>query len=285
VNSLPAPRTAGTAIGYAGGVIVQDVGGTETNDHFWNSLPTNVAISRDVGGNSIGATVNVTKVGSGTNYVAMFGDDVSPSLNQAFIRDDIYAMQQGTMSRGGTPATRAEDGALVTGRGLNTVTSMCNSCQYAHWGAWSAKTVRSDSKVDVANMVPYVAGEITPVDVATLSLGNVTYNGDVLATKTATGGILENISGTIVANIDMANRQILNTTTITLPSGTMNVTTPTNFAAGATFQAVPLSGAGVSNATMNGAFFGPNAQNLGGNFTADIASGSAHVTGVYLGNR
>jgi hypothetical protein len=145
--------------------------------------------------------------------------------------------------------------------------------------------VRSDSKVDVANMVPYVAGEITPVDVATLSLGNVTYNGDVLATKTATGGILENISGTIVANIDMAIRQILKTTTITLPSGTMNVTTPTNFAAGATFQAVPLSGAGVSNATMNGAFFGPNAQNLGGNFTADIASGSAHVTGVYLGNR
>lgn len=178
-----------------------------------------------------------------------------------------------------------DDGALIS-ESLADVTQQCTACKYVHWGVWAGRIenteVLSSSDSAVANLIPYVAGEVLDASTLNSFTGNATYTGITIGSiLDETANSLRHHTGSMTASVDFTNRNV----TLNADLGSYNFTasgTSLWTSGENAFNITSVTGTGISSGEVNGAFFGHNAQDIGGNFQFNGTGYSA--AGVYLGN-
>jgi hypothetical protein len=189
-----------------------------------------------------------------------------------------------TVAFSGAVVSLDDDGALIS-EALSDI--QCTTCQYVHWGVWAGKIqnteLLSQSDSALAQMVPYVAGELTDATTLNSFTGTANYSGLTIGSILDEGAnSLSHHHGNFTAAVNFANRDV----TFTGDIGGYNMSGSDTALWGAEQNAfnmnITVSGAGAGTGEINGAFFGPNAQDIGGNFEFNGTGFSA--AGVYLGN-
>jgi hypothetical protein len=266
--------------GFAAGHIHRNVtgGGSFMKVTSGNNL-LNVAINKTAG--DIGAAFTLSN-GGGFNIYAEFGSEGSSLGDSVFIADDAYAMEQGTMEMGGTPsAVDAVSGFLVS---EVVAEQTCNTCQYTHWGVWAAKIDEAagdgqiDTFRDTVNLLPYVVGNYsTTTEVAAQAGLAINHNGMMFGSLVANGIDIShhygnfNLSGTFGTGFNF------NGNFAGFNMFSSGITHSNVFSASLTVSGNGESGSG----DINGAFFGPSAQEVGGNFGFNTTSYDAG--GIFIG--
>jgi hypothetical protein len=267
------------------------------------------------GGHSVASVIDIygadltpaqTTLEAGMNDSIVDGADTIYGANAA-VQDNMYG------------AASANKQTVILAPGSNTSdTAVCSSCEYAHWGVWSASYSNGPDEV-TTGLVPYVAGEITPYAPGTWSdpgnpgtLGTVTYNGSAMANMAITDNDTNttevvNAIGTMTADIDLGNRKILDgnmvidfggigeeasrSLTITNNADIDFNATANHFDGPATanfndrFGVTDPSGSG----QITGALFGPRAEEVGGKFigNANTYTGGESIDagGIFIGKK
>lgn len=271
---------ANLPFGYMSGFIVNDNDGNVDYNRYWQQ---GFAFTKNANGQIDGATLNLHKIsGMGpTNAYADFGRTSTSGL-YSYIDDSTYALEQVNIPNGG-------QGVMVSG---NLVSNLgCSACKYVHWGVWAAETnvtSGTSTNVDIAHMMPYIAGTITD-NVNLPNLVSANYSGSVFG-NILNGSGLSGHTGAMNATIQLGNGSAA-----TINTGDLNITGFGGYsfensasiafdgAGQVRFDNAAITGAGITGGSINGALFGPSAENFGGNFKFD--AGSVQGTGVYLGNQ
>lgn len=305
-----ASRTTANLKGFAGGYVIRDVlgaSGTPSVIRYYNTSTNDVALSRNAATGDISGTIRVTDSAAvGPRIDAYFGNAAGVGgLYDAFLADDLYAVQQGKVVYTQSAATQTYTGD-AGGRGVMVGSDLiahvgpkCTACQYAEWGVWAGEIERGtgasgEDLIDTISMIPYVVGPVTVnlgANVGPLNLGNVTYNGAMYGATRSAAGVLQRHDGVFAAGIN------LNTRTLTrydasfagMRFGFNGQSHALPGSGEATFGGIPVHNLGAGAATdisgsIRGALFGPQAQDIGGNFAVDSTSGTS-AAGVYLGTR
>ena len=141
--------------------------------------------------------------------------------------------------------------------------------------------------------MPYVAGKVTQNIAATLpTTGTYQYSGEVhgQVLDTSSGTPITNQKGSFTSTIDLGNRT-LNSFNGNIGDKTINGTNvvaiqTTGNAVTTSPMNITVTGPGPTmNGNLNAALYGPNAENIGGDFNAKNSSGTNAVGGVFLGSR
>lgn len=307
--------------GFSAGLIIDNGNNVA---RIKTTAPTDVSINLS-GDGSVGATVNyheADSVGSfsGNSYIVKFGTDADTQTANAAIQKDAYAAEA-EKTNGATGPGDTTKGVIVSMHEAVAPTShdlVCSTCEFAHWGVWQADHISSGNPIERTALVPYVAGEVTPwVDQATWdanqgTLGTVTYSGNAVANMAITpdGGTtqLVNSVGSMSADINLGTRSIaasglqinfgaiggeanraLNITNAGAITFDANANMFSGDVGGTFTDAAGNSVSVLPGDNINGALFGPNAEEVGGNFYVQGdtgASGEAiKAGGVFLGKR
>lgn len=281
-------NSSAAATGFMAGFVESkpNSGSTGTFSTYLNTGHNDLTFSRS-GGEVSGATINLEELGAGTDdFKARFGSDALGSdpvagADTFVIDESLYALQQGGLDIVSTQQTNTMNGVLVSGDAISDTIMQCADCEYVHWGVWAAEIPTNSSTIDIAHLIPYIAGDITP------SLGglnvNATYSGPVFG-SISDGSSIAHHAGDFTAAITISGSSA--TIAATGLSGNINAINFTNqntinFSGSAFSGAVLDAGGGTSNGTINGALFGLAAENVGGNF--EFTDGSNSVNGVYMG--
>lgn len=294
-------ETGGTHTGFAGGLVKYGPGtyvvpyaSTNLSDVSLNMDPSNRTVEGSITLNKQNAAA-VPATFSGT-----FGS-TSDTSKSAYISDNIYAAEQ----TGGTIDSR-NAGFIVSGKAAN-VSVECTNCQYTQWGVWAAGgTATTASSVPTsAEMIPYVVGsEVTQnfdstkagQIAAQISGGTATYDGAAYGNFVKNGAYIQNAVGTMNADVNLTTREVtsLNMDFGIVHSSPLTIATTTNSTVindvgDATFNNpnVQVNWNGVGGAgTIHGALFGPNAEEIGGNFAIEkTATDTLTGGGVFQGTR
>jgi hypothetical protein len=294
-RSTTAATLPGADKGFMAGFLVKGTGIAATDYvQLSNTDANNVALWHDATNSQAAAKVNL-QGSSGSNVSAEVGSTsvgmvTEPGGESIYINEKSYAMtgNNATYSAPLGVGLSNTSSALVTGN-FARPDMQCANCEFVQWGVWAMKTdVSSPARVDNA-LIPYVAGKMTE-DLPSFSGSlpvNVTYTGPVIGSQ-LNGNNLTNTSGTFSAGVNMTNREI---TTFTGNLGTQDFskTAPnvaiTGGTGAAVFNNMALQGSNGLTGTAQGALFGPQAQNMAGNFTYTVASGTGGGTAVFLGAR
>ncbi len=312
-------RSGAEMRGFAGGIVKQYNGTTafgsyasSTNKDV-NQKLEDVKLTPNASTGSIAGSIAVNKMyGTGaTSTTGTFG-----GVNSAYMNDRYYGAEQTGVNVDGNTATGT--GFITTATTDKTV-SHCTTCQYSHWGVWAGENTAAGN-TNTVEMVPYVAGRVadaTEFDAYRSSMGNTgsaTYSGVAYGSFAKEAGGLnyvQNSQGTMTANIDLANREVdslaLSFSSVHGGNLTIATTTPVDALAATGAAAIATTGdatfsippgnmgvtwgghSGTGTAVANGALFGPQAQEIGGNFAVQYnsASPTANLTGggVYQGSR
>lgn len=145
----------------------------------------------------------------------------------------------------------------LDGGGTLTTTQVLAAAEYNHtsWGRWGANA-NTPSAFSAGGH--FVAGILTPASVVENRTGTASYSGGITGDFVSGVGSRSSASGTIDLEADFANQNI---------SGEMQ------FSHGGTNSPVASLGSGITNGSFsqtstdhgfNGAFFGPNAEEVGG---------------------
>ncbi|MFO1242419.1 MAG: FecR family protein [Rickettsiales bacterium] len=312
-------RTIGTDRGFAAGIIIEDSSTTPSPGIYTSGTSlNNVSVNKTASGN-VAAMLTLQEDIAPLNVVkAKFGS-LDGKAN-AYLGDNLYGAQQGLTTYsmdGGTTVNRtstATNGVLLAGKVASaTTTPQCTQCQYTHWGVWAGEskgTNNGPAQIDVAHMVPYVAGQVTPGATletyydynnpgsnptpaglaAGMPLGDVisTYNGAAYA-NIQNGTSVVNAAGTSTTDINLSRRQVTGMT-INVGNYSFNKSgSPVGISTtgDAVFANVSLVGSSTPalgmNGNANGALFGPKAEEVGGNFVA--SGGGKQAAGVFHGAR
>lgn len=300
--TLPASRTLQ---GYAGGLgIYEDGANLQSNAvaRYTNDDISKVTVTQDRSNNSVSALIELQKNNdSSAGIKGTFN-----ATGSSFIGNRLWAVDQSAtdfISASMPYAGSQTKGALVAGTHLvdQTKTAVCTACQFVEWGVWAGESTTPTGKNFAVNMIPVVVGDVTTN--LPIGAGTATYNGQAYGNFQKgdnTSYQLANAVGTLTATVDMANRSIpING--LSMDFGTVlgtPITISNNaiipFAtSGAAIGDTTSVRAGMAAATfgkLNVALFGPNAENIGGNFSVNqpaYFSGGAdlNAAGVFLGAR
>jgi hypothetical protein len=302
VTNSPQPHN-----GFMAGFLLRDKfanSGPAKDVRYWNRYANEFVFTKGGAENrTTGAQISLENItggnhdlGSTNNLHVRFGNSAysnDPGYRGSFgIEDDDYLLEHAGITYGSNNTTGQIEGELVSDS-YNTINAQlpCSRCEFVHWGVW-ASTIDNTTggggiEVDVAEMIPYVAGELT--NMPGVQDINAIYTGDVFGT-TSDGSILRTMTGTFNSNINIVNG------IGTLNSFNATVNDGVNFGGGATlslsggaqslsgngFHDIGISGGGFSG-TINGALFGPQAEDIGGNM--QFNNGTIDATGVYAGSR
>lgn len=277
--------TVSTDNGFVGGLVLKN---ETTPSVYYNQSASQVAFTKASNGN-VGATFNLRDPGTNLMDVT-FG--THGGGKSAFISNDMYAAQQSSVvyNTGAASATAGNNGALIASGQISNVTNKCTTCTYTQWGVWAGSktdTNMGSSAKDVFNMVPYVTGQLTPsayLDTASTTAVNYNNGAAYANVYDSTNNKLKNMQGSMSAVINLGNRTVDNLNIDLSASGgpTMSGYTPTAFT-GNGFEITNLAGGGYSGSSR-GALFGPNAEEVGGNF--EFTNGTDITgAGIYHGAR
>ncbi len=158
---------------------------------------------------------------------------------------------------------------------------------FAKWGYWEAAYVDPSSGNHYHVKYPgsmWIAGEKTPeAYIDSMIAGNLaaTYTGGAQGIHINNSGIAAALTNGVTtlamdfnasASIPITGTMQFDQVSLGVSNGNIN---NTGFNASIT---------GASSSTVNGAFYGPNADSIGGNFAAEMSSGNKYL-GIFGGNR
>lgn len=226
-----------------------------------------------LGSITIGHATDLTK----SAYV--LNDQMVAILSDA---DPNYALS----SYGNFLYTAGPDAPLITNA----------SNEYMTWGYWEMAYTDTDSSKDhlFSSQSFFVAGQQTPIGYLNSILGTAsftgTYDGKAFGVQLdATGQNatqLTNGATHLVVNFpaNLAANSV--TGTISFDQASLAINSAANSLGNTGFNAYvsTVSGTAPSSSAVNGAFFGPNAEAVGGNFHALMGTGVRYL-GVFGGNR
>ncbi len=293
-------RQNGAFQGYAAGYIVNTSAANMDATQYWNDQLPGVQVNTSATGGTVNGSIAVFDPASvAAPVTANFGGGTG--TESAYLANGIYGAQQQAVQVGANNYTgmNAAQGAIASADLIADVQNHCSQCDYVHWGVWAAEFNTGTTSVpqtQVVQMMPYVAGEPT-IDLvnktSVTSLGVVNYSGAVYGTALdKANNILRQQEGSFTSAINLGTRQ-LNSFSGTIggvgfgTSGAYTIISPSGGTS--SFHGIPVSGTGANSAdvygNINGALFGPNAENMAGNFKITKVSTNTDVTGVYLGSR
>lgn len=198
------------------------------------------------------------------------------------------------------PTNNNVSGSLQSASNAPALSGLCTACRFVEWGVWNGSGINSSSQTVTANAIPFVVGEVT--NTASLpAQGTATYSGASYGTFIQSGNVTTN-QGTLQATVDMGARQLSSIEiahsnvfgqSVVIQGGAAasqagRQIDPSNV--GRSLFQVPvgssqvlIGGTPTGAATINGALFGPNAQEIGGNFYMD--GPTIDGGGIFLGRQ
>ena len=257
-----------------------------------------LAINRDTGEVS-GAMSAIDAFAEPSEVFEITNLEIGGAYGSAYILDDaMIAVLGGTtavrVTQKTAPFEEQVGGLKPYGNYMVTADPDKQFADYAKWGYWETAYVDPASGAQYHTRQPgsvWIAGERTPETyVDNMIAGNITgtYTGGAQGIHVNTTGVAELTGGmtdltlnfgtsAVTGNIhfdqvrfDINGGSITNAGFSTQISN-VNITSPTG-------NEAPVS------SMVNGAFYGPNANSIGGNFNAEISSGDKYI-GIFGGNR
>jgi len=234
-----------------------------------------LTINRDAG--TVSGTISAVDALS-SSYLS--GIEVGGAYGSAYVLDDALIGLLGCSSGNcvsGSGDLQPNTSFLVTENPDTPISS------YAEWGIWEASYVDPYNSAVYHVHMPgswWVAGEVTPVSVVSTLTGTASYSGPALAAKIGAGS-LDYLKGTASLLVDFSPLTAGSVTgSISFPNEPVfNIGGSSATTSG--FNA-SLTGTGVSSGYLNGAFFGPSANAVAGNFNAVLSDAdSTNFVGIY----
>lgn len=255
---------------------------------YLSSTASDLQFSVDKDAGTLSGTLNADDVlGSGYQIIGM---TVGGGNGSAFVMQDNLAAGLGG---GGSVITHGVDSGGLKTHG-NYMVSMPPDDQfseYVTWGYWEAAYVDPTSGAQYHIHKPgslWIAGERTPAAYVQDFITNTqflgTYQGPAQGIEiSGAGGITALTGGATDLTIDFSEGLVANQI-----SGTISFDQVAFTVAGLTANSsgftVDFTDAGVQTSAVQGAYFGPNAEAIGGNFHADMLSGEQYL-GIFGGNK
>ncbi len=272
--------------GYAAGVLNVNVdaaipaGGVVYSS---GATPSNVTLEKVASDAKVGMHIHAEDVDGGTMWNPRDADfGLTASKGSAYVNKNTFA------------AVGENEKSFVVSGNMTGVNPSRDDYHYTQWGVWGGDaTVGGANSRDVAELVPYVVGEVTQT--AYTLTGDATYEGDAYA-SIVNGNSIKNYQGDVRAEASFGNA-VGGAKTITV-----NVKIPDveghDLSVSKLDAAISTSGNAVftggttsagyngtdytTGVSMNGALFGGNAQEIGGNFAFSNVAGLKGA-GVYQG--
>ena len=276
-----APTGSETWKGFVVGVS-ENMANPSLNRHLlYNTDPNNFNLTIDKDAGTINGAMT-TNMNIGAAY-QITGMTVGGAYGSVYLMDDMLAALLGGSSG---ITEKAYGNYMVVAKQGDQFSS------YFTWGYWEvAHNDPADSTIARHIHVPYsmwLAGK--PTDLQPLSSYSGTYTGGVRGTQIV-GTVATQLEGTISIPVNFSNNSIgaggsiafVNGPTLNIAAtGTGAIVFPGGFGAGNSFSTL-ITGAYTSE--VHGAFYGPKAEAVGGNFQAEMTMGGTRYLGIFGGNR
>lgn len=196
---------------------------------------------------------------------------ITNAANSAFFSDDVFGVVQnnGFQNPGTIAIIMASGEAVIEG-------DVC-ACQFMHWGFWSGGEISPDNGL---NSVADVGGFFAGVPTVSMPVqGTATYNGQAFASMALGNAAPFIATGDFQLNVNFANG---------VSAGSMNLAQENfavigNHSPGAPQLLVDYFQNAAQVGNGNGAFFGPNAENVG--VTVRINGNGIQAGGVAIGEQ
>lgn len=293
------PRGVKTWKGFVVGLSEDMAAIDESRRLFMSSSPGDFAFTVDKDNGTLNGKLSAVDV-NGSNS-RLIGINLGGALASAFVLEDNFAAELGCATGDciytgpATPTGMKKYGNYLLSAGPDdNVLS-----DYVTWGYWEIAYQDPATGAQYHTHGPgsrWIAGEPTPVsEVNDLTNTNFTghYSGIALATKVdpAAAQQVSDLKGTVDITVDFGNiaaasavQGVIDLGEIKLevnsgPAGNASASGFSNLTNGVTGPAGILP-----NSKFNGAFYGPKAKAIAGNFHAPFSSGKSY-TGIYGGIR
>ena len=300
--------------GYSAGYLVKDVNGTPSAVMIGNNDYTKmVMIRKDETGANTGVTLQSSftynKIYAGNQQADIlevgFGGNSTDPEDKAYVSHNIYGAEN-TSNANNYDATTAYFGGSIDPANVEAamlssyfvdipggmgIQEDCRDCQFLTWGVW-AGTIDIGGNEAFAQIIPYVVGDSNTMNswtgyAAAVGTADVSYEG-ILVGATSNGAQVSNAVGSFDATANFSTR------TVAFDGKFADFTftgSQSGLATGgmASFPDVVLDnlehssalGVDIGDATISGAFYGGQAENIGGNFNFEATSGvKAGTTGA-----
>jgi hypothetical protein len=291
-----AARSTQSLSGYFGGLMYTTA---QTAPY---AVTGSALITTDAPNNRIQATLRgaARSPAAGVTAITMqYGGLTGNAGNQAFVDDNTFAAAESatnpqSLTINGNTSNPSGQLYLVSSGAAGQPTSLLPpgasycQCQYLKWGYWGGTLTATDpatpGRIDAANINTWVAGSMTP-------LANLQTLATQAATATYTGAALGSVFNNGASY--MAAGGFAGTYNFGSQTGSLAITNfdGHNFAASG---AAPLHGATYAfsgtasgfSGNVNGAFYGPNAAETGGNFAFRSTGGPTYTaSGIFAGKQ
>jgi hypothetical protein len=259
---------------------------------FLNDSPSSFSLTVDRDAGTLSGTVSVVDAYDPSNE--MVGVEVGGSRGSAYLLDDVViAMVGGGSIRNDSATGTLKDyGNFLVSAGGDPAGQFMD---YATWGYWEAAYADPGTGRQYHAHVPgslWLAGELTPAsDIATLASSRFrgTYLGGAKGVRISpydpdpslSQQMSELTNGRTDLTVDFDPAATFPVSgTLSFDDGTLQVSSAANAISGSGFAATVQ---GATSSQVNGAFFGPAAASVGGDFDAQLSTGDRFL-GIFGGN-
>lgn len=267
---------------------------------YMNQDPSDFSLTIDRDAGTV--TGNLTAIGQNDPGAMISGLEIGGSNGSAYIFDQLFATAIG----GSNPIYNSPNSGPLKTYGNYLMTENPEGQQlasYASWGSWEIAYSEPGTGKDYHVHNPgslWVAGEPTPAaDITALATAGITGNYSGAAEGAmipASGSFFRLPTGTCNLTVDFGTSQ-LTSGSINFPAETFADGSPKTPAINLGISPITIPGNSFTASintpnfgTVNGAFFGPNAASVAGNFHAQgdfdtLSPGTEQVIGVFGGDR
>ncbi|OGV73561.1 MAG: hypothetical protein A3K19_27825 [Lentisphaerae bacterium RIFOXYB12_FULL_65_16] len=294
-STAASPTGTAELSGFAVGCAA-DVSGSGEPVFLRNTDAADFGLTLNRESGAVTGTATLTSPDDAKTLSTPIGDNGS-----AYVHDRMFIAELGT--GGGAITPRSERSLSIDSAGSFLVTGAPEQTadpqpsEWLTWGYWTANYSDSSAEANYRVQIPagyWVAGELTPtsvIDAQRASYATGTYEGWARCTEVASDGALRSAVGTSAwtvffgpgtlngnmafpeLNVEMAASANLNA----LNRGYTGSITSVSALGGRT-------GAPPAGSTLQGDFYGPNANATAGTFSADMGTGSTKYVGAFTAN-
>ena len=269
--------------------------GTLVNDHKNGTF----RITKNTTSGTVKADIRVANVtGAPEQFATTIGGNIETSVlisDQHYVATELETSGAHQFDGGNSDLadlnTSDVEAVLASGSMADNnstgVSQLCSTCQFTEWGVWAASFkegnggIQVDNTQSLAHLTPFIAGERTQKSVLDTLAGNnvvATYTGNVFGAIAKSGDQTYH-TGDLTANANFNNRNV-NVGITNFGGYDFSGNTGNNaFNAINNFAGTLSESGGAGTGSFNGAFFGPNAEEVGMNFEFNAADGAVG-TGV-----
>jgi len=248
---------------------------------FMNSDPVDFSFTIDRGTGTLSGTLSAADQFSNTSFINNL--EIGGSHGSAYVLDDNMVTLLGDTGSDTIESNTYIGGLKPYGNYMTTEDPDLQFSEFATWGYWEISYEDPESAGQYHLHIPgacWIAGQLTPSSMIQNMVTNNntgTYSGGARGICINTSSeVSELTNGASQIHVNFGTNQV--TGNITFDEIDLALTTGTLTPASSSFSSQITDS---STSSVNGAFFGPNAEAIGGNFNAEI-SGDRYM-GIFGG--